>query len=114
MLTVLAAVSGNAITIFLFAYAGASIRQWLIRRREAKGKSGDSPKYQKAIAAFDKYGIWGMAALGPILIGTQFAAAASVAAGVKPLRVSLLITLSMAIWSVALAVLVASFGVKIG
>ena len=114
VLTVLAAVSGNAITIFLFAYAGASIRQWLIRRREAKGKSGDSPQYQKAIAAFDKYGIWGMAALGPILIGTQFAAAASVAAGVKPLKVSLLITLSMAIWSVAIAVLVASLGVEIG
>jgi ABC-type nickel/cobalt efflux system permease component RcnA len=114
VLTVLAAVSGNAITIFLFAYAGASIRQWLIRRREAKGKSGDSPKYQKARAAFDKYGIWGMAALGPVLIGTQFAAAASVAAGVKPLRVSLLITLSMAIWSVVLAVVVASLGVKIG
>jgi hypothetical protein len=114
VLTVLAAVSGNAITIFLFAYAGASIRQWLIRRREAKGKSGDSPKYQKAMVAFDKYGIWGMAALGPILIGTQFAAAASVAAGVKPLKVSLLITLSMAIWSVVLAVVVASLGVKIG
>jgi ABC-type nickel/cobalt efflux system permease component RcnA len=114
VLTVLAAVSGNAITIFLFAYAGASIRQWLIRRREAKGKSGDSPKYQKALAAFQKYGFWGMAALGPVLIGTQFAAAASVAAGVKPLKVSLLITLSMAIWSVVLAVAVASLGVKIG
>ena len=114
VLTVLAAVSGNAITIFLFAYAGASIRQWLIRRRETKGKSGESPKFQKAVVAFDKYGIYGMAALGPVLIGTQFAAAASVAAGVKPLKVSLLITLSMAIWSVALAVLVASLGVKIG
>jgi hypothetical protein len=114
VLTVLAAVSGNAITIFLFAYAGASIRQWLIRRRETKGKSGESPKFQKAVAAFDKYGIYGMAALGPVLIGTQFAAAASVAAGVKPLKVSLLITLSMAIWSVVLAVLVASLGVKIG
>lgn len=114
VLTVLAAVSGNAITIFLFAYAGASIRQWLIRRRETKGKSGESPKFQKAVAAFDKYGIYGMAALGPVLIGTQFAAAASVAAGVKPLKVSLLITLSMALWSVVLAVLVASLGVKIG
>ena len=90
VLTVIAAATGNAITIFLFAYAGSSIRSWIIKRREAKGKSGDSPKYQKAIAAFDKYGIWGMAALGPILIGTQFAAAASVAAGVKPLKVSLL------------------------
>lgn len=114
ILTVIAAVMGNAITIFLFAYASSSIRSWLIKRRESKGKIGDSPKYQKAIAAFDRYGIWGMAALGPVLIGTQFAAAASVAAGVKPLKVSLLITASMAIWSVALAVLVASLGVKIG
>ncbi len=113
VLTVIAAVAGNAITIFLFAYAGSSIRTWIIRRREAKGKSGDSPKYQKALAAFDKYGIWGMAALGPILIGTQFAAAASVAAGVKPLKVSVLITTSMALWSIAIAWVLVALGVKI-
>ena len=113
VLTVIAAVAGNAITIFLFAYAGSSIRSWLIKRREAKGKTGDSPKYQKALAAFDKYGIYGMAALGPVLIGTQFAAAASVAAGVKPLKVSLLITASMAIWAIVIAFGVASLGVKV-
>lgn len=112
-LTVIAAVAGNAITIFLFAYASSSIRSWLIKRREAKGKTGDSPKYQKAIAAFDKYGIWGMAALGPILIGTQFAAAASVAAGVKPLKVSILITASMALWSLAIAWVMVALGVQI-
>ena len=112
-LTVIAAVAGNAITIFLFAYASSSIRSWLIKRREAKGKTGDSPKYLKAIATFDKYGIWGMAALGPILIGTQFAAAASVAAGVKPLKVSILIAASMALWSIAIAVLMFVFDLRI-
>lgn len=113
VLTVIAAASGNAITIFLFAYAGSSIRSWLLRRREAKGKTGESPRYQKALAAFDKYGIWGMAALGPILIGTQFAAAASVAAGVKPLKVSILITASMVLWSVAIAFLMVALGIRI-
>jgi hypothetical protein len=112
-LTVIAAVAGNAITIFLFAYASSGIRSWLIRRREAKGKTGDSPKYLKAVAAFDRYGIWGMAALGPILIGTQFAAAASVAAGVKPLKVSILITASMALWSIAIAWVMVALGVNI-
>ena len=112
-LTVIAAVAGNAITIFLFAYASSGIRSWLIRRREAKGKTGDSPKYLKAVAAFDRYGIWGMAALGPILIGTQFAAAASVAAGVKPLKVSILITASTALWSIAIAWVVVALGVQI-
>jgi hypothetical protein len=113
VLTVIAAVTGNALTIFLFAYAGARIRAWFIKRREAKGKTGDSPKYQKALAAFDKYGMWGMAALGPILIGTQFAAAASVAAGVKPLKVSVLITASMVIWATAIAWAMVALGVTI-
>jgi hypothetical protein len=113
VLTVIAAATGNAITIFLFAYASSGIRSWLIRRREAKGKTGDSPKYLKAVAAFDRYGIWGMAALGPILIGTQFAAAASVAAGVKPLKVSILITVSMALWSIAIAWVMVALGVQI-
>ena len=101
--TVVSAVIGNSITIFLFAYAGSAIRERISRRRVAKGKSSESPKFEKAVRAFDRYGIYGMAALGPLIIGTQFAAAASVAAGVKPLRVSLLVTASMILWSIAIA-----------
>lgn len=107
--TVVAAVVGNAITIFLFAYAGSSIRSRINQRRTAKGKSGESPKFEKAVKAFDRYGIYGMAALGPLIIGTQFAAAVSVAAGVKPLRVALLVTLSMVIWSIAIATAMVAF-----
>lgn len=114
VLTVIAATTGNAITIFLFAYAGAAIRASMVRRRVAKGQTGDSPRFEKALKAFDKYGIWGMAALGPIIIGTQFAAAASMAAGVKPLKVSLLIIISMVIWCVAIAFLMFVFGWRIG
>jgi hypothetical protein len=78
----------------------------------AKGMSGDSPKFEKALKAFDKYGIYGMAFLGPILIGTQFAAAASVAAGVKPLRVSVLITTSMALWASLIAVIMVALDIN--
>jgi len=107
--TVIAAVVGNAITIFLFAYLGSAIRSKIIERRIAKGKSAESPKFDKALKAFDKYGIYGMAFLGPIIIGTQFAAAASVAAGVKPLRVSILITASMILWATLIAVVMVTF-----
>ena len=107
--TVIAAVIGNAITIFLFAYLGSSIRVWITRRRVAKGKSAESPRFEKAMKAFDRYGIYGMAVLGPVIIGTQFAAAASVAAGVKPLRVSLLVTASMILWSIAIATVMVIF-----
>lgn len=111
--TVIAAVVGNAITIFLFAYAGSSIRAKISRRRIAKGKSSESPKFEKAVKAFDRYGIYGMAALGPVIIGTQFAAAASVAAGVKPLRVSLLVTASMILWSIAIAIIMVAFDINL-
>ena len=113
VLTVIAAVVGNASTIFLFAYSGAGIRNLLRKRREAKGRTGDAPKYQKALSAFQKYGFWGMAALGPIIIGSQFAAAASVAAGVKPMKASVAITVSVLIWSIALAWVMVSAGIKI-
>jgi len=107
--TVIAAALGNAITIFIFAYLGSSIRAKVIERRVAKGKSAESPKFEKALKAFDRYGIYGMAFLGPIIIGTQFAAAASVAAGVKPLRVSILITASMILWATGIAALMVAF-----
>ncbi|MFM2023217.1 MAG: hypothetical protein RIR89_609, partial [Actinomycetota bacterium] len=101
---------GNGLTIFVFAYAGSQIRQWLIKRREQKGKTGESARFTKAQAAFDKYGIFGMAILGPILIGTQFAAAISVAAGVKPLKTGIIITAGMALWSVAIAWVLLAIG----
>ncbi len=114
ILTVAAAAIGNAITIFIFAYGGNSIRSWVMKRRVAKGKAAESPKYAKAQRAFDKYGIYGMAILGPILIGTQFAAAVSVAAGVKPLKVSILVSASMLIWATAIAVALVASGITIG
>lgn len=104
LLVVLFAVTGNAITIFLFAYLSDQIRSFLRRRREASGKTGESKKLVKAQEFFDRYGIYGVAALGPVLIGTQFAAAISVAAGVKPLKASILITLSTIVWATAIAI----------
>jgi hypothetical protein len=104
-LTVIAAAAGNLITIAVFAYGGAKIRSWVITRREAKGKHPKSDRWSKAQKAFEKYGIYGMAILGPLIIGTQFAAAASVAAGVRPARVTLVISTAMVLWAIAFAVL---------
>lgn len=111
--TVVATAAGNIITIAAFAYGGERIRNWVIARREAKGKEVKSDRFEKAQKAFDKYGIFGMAALGPILIGTQFAAAASVAAGVKPLKVTLLISVAMVLWAAGIAWGMVALGIQI-
>ena len=112
--TLIAAVIGNSITILLFSYFASNIRERLINRRVKQGKSAELPKLEKALKAFDKYGIYGLAALGPILIGTQFAAAAAaVTAGIKPLRASTLIIASLTLWAIAIAVAMVAFDVTI-
>jgi hypothetical protein len=47
------------------------------------------------------------------LIGTQFAAAAAVTAGVKPLRASIIIITSLTVWAVAIAIAMVAFDVTI-
>ena len=107
ILTVLFAAAGNLITIAAFAYGGAKIRSWVVRRREAKGRQPKSDRWTKAQRAFEKYGVYGMAILGPLIIGTQFAAAASVAAGVRPAKVTLLVSAAMVLWAIVIALLTA-------
>jgi membrane protein YqaA with SNARE-associated domain len=110
VLTVLFAVLGNSITIVIFAYGANAIRNWIVKKREKKGKEPESPRLAKALKAFDKYGIYGLALLGPALIGTQFAALGAVAAGVKPLKASLVTIIGMVIWIIAFAWVLVAFG----
>jgi hypothetical protein len=113
VLTVLFASVGNIITIAVFAYGGKSLRNWVIRRRVAKGKEPESPKFKKAQVVYAKHGIYVMAILDPILIGSPFSAAASVAAGVRPLKAILVISAGMVIWAVAIAWVVVVLGASV-
>jgi uncharacterized membrane protein len=113
ILTVIFAVAGNIITIVIFAYGGVSLRKWVIRRRVAQGKEPESSKFKKAQVAYEKYGIYGMAILDPILIGSPFSAAVSVAAGVKPLKVTLILSVAMIIWASVIAWVVVALGISV-
>ena len=113
-LTVILATAGDAIAILVFAFLSSNIRNRMIRRREAKGKTGESPRFEKAVRTFDKYGIYAMALAAPAFIGTQIAAMASVAAGVKPGRASALIIVSTLIWSAGIAIAMVYFDVNFG
>ena len=112
-LTVILATAGDAIAILVFAFLSSSIRSRIIRRREAKGKTGESPRFEKAVRTFDKHGIYAVALTAPALIGTQIAAMASVAAGVKPFRASTLIIASTLVWSAGIAIAMVAFDVRL-
>ena len=113
-LTVILATAGDAIAILVFAFLSSNFRNRMIRRREAKGKTGESPRFAKAVRTFDKYGIYAMALAAPAFIGTQIAAMASVAAGVKPARASVLIIASTLLWSAGIAIAMVYFDVNFG
>ena len=114
VVTVIFAVLGNLITIALFAYAGRNLRDWVVRRRVAEGKEPESPKFAKARVAYEKYGIYGMAILDPILIGSPFSAAVAVAAGVKPLKVTVILSVAVTLWASVIAWAVVALGISIG
>jgi hypothetical protein len=63
--------------------------------------------------AYAKYGIYVMAILDPILIGSPFSAAASVAAGVRPRKAILVISAGMVIWAVAIAWVLVALGISV-
>jgi len=97
-LTFLFAIAGNVLTVVLFAYLSSQILQWIARRRERKhGTRTRDPRGERARKIFDRYGIFGMAILGPLVIGTQFAAAVAVSFGVSPLKSSVIVSMGAAL-----------------
>ncbi len=94
LLTFIFAIGGNTLTVVLFAYLSKQILHWLSERRERKkGPQSTDSRAERARRVFDRYGIIGMGLLGPLVIGTQFAAAVAVSFGVSPLKSSVVVSI---------------------
>jgi hypothetical protein len=90
---------GNVATIVLFAAGSERIVSAMARRREKRRKPRqDDRRTARAKRIFVRYGDVGMAVVGPILIGTQFAAAIAVSLGVSVWRASLVQSLGALAW----------------
>ena len=94
LLTFFFAMGGNILTVVLFAYLSKQILHWLRERRERRtGLESTDSRAERAQRIFDRYGIVGMGLLGPLVIGTQFAAAVAVSFGVSPLKSSVVVSI---------------------
>ena len=110
---VLVAVSGNLLTVWLTAVYGQRIRHWWTKRKrarlEAAGESEDPQRRQRRQERIDRimarWGMPGLAALGPLGLGTQLSALAAVATGVSARRAFLWVGAGTITWSVVAAVL---------
>lgn len=102
--TVVFALLGNVSTIVVFASGSDRILSAIARRRERKGKAGkEDSRAARAQRIFVRYGDVGMAVVGPLLIGTQFAAAIAVSLGVSVWRASLVQSVGAVVWGIVAA-----------
>ncbi len=103
---------GNWIPVLLIGFFFVQISAWLKRRKEHKarkagiepGEAPPSKNDKRARKIWEKYGIPGLALLAPIIVGTDIAALLALSFGSSKRWVMLWITISLALWTVALAI----------
>ena len=101
--TAAVATVGNVATLIPVVYAGDRIRAWW-RRRRGRDIPATSARSGRAARVFDRYGLPGLALLGPLLTGVHVAALVGIAAG-APRRASVVwLSAGVAVWAAIAAV----------
>lgn len=109
--TVVVATVGNVATLVPVVLAGGRLRSRFLRRR---GRESDAPsgRGSRARLLLDRYGVPGLAALGPLLTGAHLAAAVAMAAGAERRRALVWFPAGVAVWAIIAGVL-AALGVDV-
>ncbi|MFA9428677.1 small multi-drug export protein [Egicoccus sp. AB-alg2] len=113
---VVVAALGNAATLVPLVLAGDRLRAWWRRRRGAGDVAADDVQADgadggptaggrgaRARRVFDRYGLPGLAVLGPLLTGIHVAAVVALAAGAERRRTLLWLTAGLTVWAVLAA-----------
>ena len=107
IIVMLVAFLGNMATLVPVVIAFDKMKIWYVQRRREKKQP--SKKSVRAVKLFQKYGVIGLAFLGPILLGTHIAAFMGVAMGANRRRMLFWMAISIAIW-ISLAGVLTSLG----
>lgn len=94
---------GNWSTVYLLVVFFDKVRRWLDARR--KGRRPAGKRRERAARIWNRYGMPGLALLGPLLIGSHIAVFVGILFGANRLRALLWTTASLALWTALLAVL---------
>ncbi|MGG0935137.1 small multi-drug export protein [Brevibacillus centrosporus] len=100
ILSAIGAIASAGIVIFL----GGSLRSWLIKRFEKKGK-----RQGRMVRIWDKYGVIGLGLASPLITGAPLGAAIGISLGAPTGKLMWWMSVGIVIWSVILTAAV-SFG----
>ncbi|GAA0492307.1 hypothetical protein GCM10008986_18270 [Salinibacillus aidingensis] len=96
--------TGNIVTVFLVIMFVHQIKSWRKRRREDKDK-GESKRSVRAQNIWKKYGLPGLAMLGPLFVGSHLTALISMTLGATKKKAFIWTSASITTWSIAFTVL---------
>lgn len=99
--------AGNWVTMFMVIALFDRLQKWWGKRNS--GNPSESKRGKRAKAIWERYGLPGLAIVGPLLIGSHIAAAVAMAFKAPRAAVTAWMTISLAVWSIVFAV-VAYFG----
>jgi len=107
--TILVTVAGMMTVVLLFTYAGNWIRLKIIEKILGK-QNRFSNSNRKFVSIWKKYGLFGVAALTPLLLTPIGGTILAVSSGSSKERIIFFMFVSAAVWSVVLSVIVYFFG----
>lgn len=109
---VVIAAAGNVATLVPVVFGLERLRTWWRRRRGGPRDDGEgSPRGARARRVFDRYGLPGLAVLGPLVTGVHVAAIGAVAAGAPRRATALWLSGGVVAWSAVTGALTV-FGVE--
>lgn len=94
---------GNMLTVLLLIIAFQKVKVWMESRKRKDGKE-DSKRTERGKRIWNKYGMPGLALLGPILIGTHIAAFIGLLFGASKLNTTIWMTISIALWTLVFGI----------
>ncbi|CAM3106269.1 small multi-drug export protein [Filibacter tadaridae] len=107
VLVMLLAFLGNMLTVLILIFAFQKVKDWMASRKRKKGKE-KSKRTERGKRIWNKYGMPGLALLGPILIGTHIAAFLGLLLGASKVNTMIWMMISIGLWTLVFGIVTAT------
>lgn len=90
---------GNVLTVLFLIVFVDRFKAWWLKRKEEQGDEKGEKKQLRARKIWERYGLPGLALIGPFIIGSHLAALMCMSFGTKRKQVAVWMTVSLMMWT---------------
>ncbi|KPN13765.1 DNA-binding protein [Bacillus australimaris] len=90
---------GNFLTVLFLIVFVDRFKAWWLKRKEENGDEKGEKKQLRARKIWERYGLPGLALIGPFIIGSHLAALMCMSFGTKRKQVAVWMTVSLMMWT---------------